>query len=287
MALRDFIVYVDQSEDALERLRLAADLAVRHDSYLTALYAREWSQAQLDRRKAAELGLVSAHGLSTLDNDIEAAIAAAAERIRAFLDERARADGLRGELLGVDGPAATVVPQYARYADLCILGRDVPDGPASVNYTFSEQLLFVTGRPVLCVPGQRRFRSLGQHIALAWNSSRPAARSLSDALPLIERAEKTTVIMINPSGFIDAHEGPPAEQMIDHLRRHGATVEAVRIEDVPHGEIAARLQREAQVQGADLIVAGAFGHPRLWEKILGGVTHGLLANMDLPVFMSH
>ena len=287
MALKDLVVYVDQTEDSLERLRLAADLAVRHDSHLTALYAREWSRAQLDLRKAAELGLVSARELSTLDTDIETAIAATAERMRAMLDKRARAHGLRGELLGVDGATATVVLQYARYADLCILGGDVPDGPASVNYTFSEQLLFGTGRPVLFVPGHRAFGSLGQHIAVAWNSSRPAARSLNDALPLIERADKTTVIMINPSGFIDAHEGPPGEQMIDHLRRHGAAVEAVRIEDVPHNGIAGRLQREALAQGADLMVAGAFGHPRLWEKMLGGVTHELLANMDLPVFMSH
>ncbi len=110
---------------------------------------------------------------------------------------------------------------------------------------------------------------------------------MNDALPLIERADKTTVIMINPSGFIDAHEGPPGEQMIDHLRRHGAAVEAVRIEAVPHSGIAGRLQQEALAQGADLIVAGAFGHPRLWEKMLGGVTHELLANMELPVFMSH
>lgn len=287
MALKDLLVYVDQTEVALARLRLAADLAIRHDSYLTALYAREWSRAQLDRRKAAELGLVSARGLSTLDHDIEAEIARAADRMRAILTELGRVRGLRAELLGVDGDAATVVPQYARYSDLCILGQDVPDGPASVNYTFSEQLLFLTGRPVLFVPGSRAFPSLGRHIAVAWNSSRPAARSLNDALPLIERAERTTVIMINPSGFIDAHEGPPGEHVTDHLRRHGATVEAVRIEEVPHGEIAGRLQREAQALGADLLVAGAFGHPRLWEKMLGGVTHELIAEMTLPILMSH
>jgi len=287
MALKDVLVYVDQTADSLERLRLAADLAIRHDSHLTALYAREWSRVQLDRRKAAELGLVSARGLSTLDEDIEAEIAAAADRMRATLTELSRVRGLHAELLGIDGVAATAVPQYARYSDLCILGRDVPDGPASVNYTFSEQLLFVTGRPVLFVPGNHAFASLGRHVAVAWNSSRPAARSLNDALPLIERAERTTVIMINPSGFIDAHEGPPGERMIEHLRRHGATVEATRIEGVPRGDIAGRLQREAQTRGADLLVAGAFGHPRLWEKMLGGVTHELIAKMTLPILMSH
>jgi hypothetical protein len=59
MALKDLLVCVDQTEDAMFRLRLAADLAIRHGSRLTALFAREWTRAQLDHRKAAELGLVS------------------------------------------------------------------------------------------------------------------------------------------------------------------------------------------------------------------------------------
>jgi nucleotide-binding universal stress UspA family protein len=61
----------------------------------------------------------------------------------------------------------------------------------------------------------------------------------------------------------------------------------VRIEGVPHSAIADRLQSEAQALGADLIVAGAFGHPRLWEKMLGGVTNDLIRNTSLPIFMSH
>jgi nucleotide-binding universal stress UspA family protein len=61
----------------------------------------------------------------------------------------------------------------------------------------------------------------------------------------------------------------------------------LRIEGVTRGAIAARLQSEALALGADLIVAGAFGHPRLWEKMLGGVTNDLIGHMNLPVFMSH
>ena len=147
--------------------------------------------------------------------------------------------------------------------------------------------MFVTGRPVLFVPTDEPFQTLGRHIVVAWNSSRPAARSLNDALPLIEGADRVTIVMINPSSFMGRHEGPPGEQMIEHLKRHGATVDAVRIEDVPRGAIADQLQSEAQALGADLIVAGAFGHPRLWEKMLGGVTNDLMGSMRLPIFMSH
>ena len=287
MALKDLLVCVDQTEDALFRLRLAADLATRHGSRLTALFAREWTRAQLDRRKAAELGLVSSERVRRLDEGIAASIKVVADRLQTTLNELTSDRGTQATLLSIDGPAAVAVPQYARYADLCIVGQNEPEGPASVNYTFSEQLLFVTGRPVLFVPAETSCRTVGRHIVVAWNSSRPAARSLNDAIPLIERADRTTIVMINPSGFIDSHEGPPGEQLAEHLARHGAAVNSVRIENVAHGDIADRLQTEALGLGADLIVAGAFGHPRLWEKMLGGVTRDLLVGMSLPVFMSH
>lgn len=287
MALKDFLVYVDQTENSLVRLRLAADLAIRNGSRLTALYVREWSSAQLDRRKAAELGLVSAEEVQNLDQHTEASIDAAGERLQSTLEALTRGHDVVAVVRAIKGVASTIVPQYARYADLCILGRDGLEGPASINYTFSEQLLFVTGRPVLFIPPEGSFATLGRHIAVAWNSSRPAARSLNDALPLIERSERTTVLMVNPSGFIDAHEGPSGEHVVEHLRVHGATVDAVRVEKVPHHAIADRLQAEAHALGADMIVAGAFGHPRLWEKMLGGVTNDLIARMSLPIFMSH
>jgi nucleotide-binding universal stress UspA family protein len=287
MALKDLLVFVDQTDDAFTRLRLAADLAIRHGSRLTALFAREWTRAQLERRKTAELGLVSMRATHELDERIEAAIEAAAERLRTTLNEVTGGHGIQADLLCIDEAAGVAVPQYARYADLCILGRDEPEASASINYTFSEQLLFVTGRPVLFIPAEESFQTLGRHIVVAWNSSRPAARSLNDALPLIERAERTTIVMINPSGLLHAHAGPPGERMVEHLRRHGATVDVVRIEDIPHSAIGDTLQAEARALGADLIVAGAFGHPRLWEKMLGGVTHDLIARMNLPIFMSH
>ncbi len=287
MALKDLLVYVDQTENSLLRLRLAVDLAIRNDSRLTAIFVKEWNREQLDLRKAAELGLVSAAGLNSLDRRIETSIEAAAERLRSTLETLTREHGVVAELRSVDGVASVVVPQHARYADLCILGQDQPEGPASVNYTFAEHLLFVTGRPVLFVPPLKSLETLGRHIVVAWNSSRPAARSLNDALPLIERAERTTVLMINPSGLLRTHAGLPGEHIVEHLRRHGAAADAVRIDDVPPDSIADRLQAEARARGADLIVAGAFGHPRLWEKLLGGVTYDLLARMSLPIFMSH
>jgi nucleotide-binding universal stress UspA family protein len=64
-------------------------------------------------------------------------------------------------------------------------------------------------------------------------------------------------------------------------------VEGIRLKDIPTHSIADVLQAEAHRLGADLLVAGAFGHPKLWEKLMGGVTHDLLARMKLPVLMSY
>jgi nucleotide-binding universal stress UspA family protein len=287
MGLRDLLVYVDQTEGALLRLRLAADLASRHGSRLTALYVWEWTPAQLQERGTAELGLVSGEELDRLHRHIQASIDGAAEQLRSTLETLGRERSLITEWRSVDGPAAIVVPQHARYADLCILGRDAAVDDNSVGYTFSEELLFVTGRPVLFVPSAPPFETLGRHIAVAWNSSRPAARAVNDALPLIERTERTTVLAINPAVFIDRRGALPAEQLVKHLQHHGAVTDLVRLENVPTGSIADTLQAKAREIGADLLVAGAFGHPKLWEKLLGGVTRDLLDCMNFPIFMSH
>jgi len=287
MALRDLLVYVDQTEGALARLRLTIDLASRHASRLTALYVKERSPTQLHDRGTAEMGLVSAAELARLDSRIEESIERAAERLRSVLEASGRERGLQTEWRCVEGPASVVVPQQARCADLCIVSRDAPADGNSVAYTFCDQLLFDTGRPVLFVPDSGSFATLGRHIAVAWDSSRAAVRAVNDALPLIERAERTTVLAVNPGDFLDRHGAVPVAQMVEHLRRHSGSVEAVQLEDVPTGSIGDALQGEACRLGADLIVAGAFGHPKLLETLVGGVTRDLLARMRLPMVMSH
>jgi nucleotide-binding universal stress UspA family protein len=287
MGLKDLLVYVDHTEGALVRFRLAADLASRHGSRLTALYARQWSEAQIEERRTAELGLVSPDDVDRLHRRIEASIDGAVERLRSALNTLGREHGVKAEWRCVDGPASIVVPEHARYADLCILSRDAAADGNSVDYSFSEKMLFVTGRPALFVPSVGSFETLGRHVAVAWNSSRAAARAVNDALPLIELTERTTVIAINPEAYTERPGALPAGQMVEHLRRHGAATDLVQLENVPVRSIPDALQAKAHELGADLIVAGAFGHPKLWEKLLGGVSRDLLDRMSLPVLMSH
>jgi len=287
MALKDLLVYVDQSEAALTRLRLAADLARRNASQLTALYVTGRTPAQLHEQTTAELGLVSPDEINRTNQRVLDSIGKTTERLRSALDAIRLQYHLDVELRCLEGVGSALLPQHARFADLCVIGQDVGIEAASVGYTFSEELLFVTGRPVLLVPAAGSFATLGRHILVAWNSSRASARAVNDALPLIERAQRTTVLAVNPTGYVDRYGALPPEKIVEHLKRHNASVEGIWLNGVATGSIAAVLQEEAHKVGADLIVAGAFGHPKLWEKLMGGVTRDLLARMTLPILMSY
>jgi len=287
MALKDLLVHVDQTEQAPLRLSLAADLARRHGSYLTVLYTREWNRAELEGRDTAELGLVSAKALERLEDRVEASINASERRLQAVLSQLQLQSGLDAEWRTLRGFPSDIVPQHARYTDLCILGQQDAGPSASVDYTFPEHVLFESGRPVVFVPSGGTFATLGRHIAVGWNSSRAAARAVNDALSLMEHAERTTVLAINEADFIGRYGALPLEQMATHLKRHNASVDVLRLDQLPERSIADTLQAEALRCGADVLVAGAFGHAKLREKILGGVTRDLLERMRLPLFMSH
>lgn len=287
MALKDLLVYVDQSTHAAERLRLAADLASRHQSRLTALYVKELNPSQRHEQSVAELGQGSTEAITRTNRAIRHVIDESVKRLQAALAVEERERGLEVEWRCLDGSASTLVPQHARFADLCILSQDTSAVATATGYTFSEQLLFVTGRPVVFVPPQGSFKTLGRHILVAWNSSRASTRAVNDALPLIERAENVTLLAVNPTVFAERYGALPPQRMVEHLKRHGASVEGIWLNDIPTGSIADAVLGEANKIGADLIVAGAFGHPRLWEKMMGGVTRDLLARMNLPVLMSY
>ncbi len=287
MALRDLLVYVDQSHASLARLELAADLARRSGSFITALYAREWSLAQLAHRRTAELAGRPLAEVGELEEAVEDSLDRGALEARSALERLAAKYRLETEWRMIEGEPSTVLPQHARYADLCVLGAEMHAASTAGGYRFSEEMLFTAGRPVLLVPQAVAGATLGAHVAIAWNSSRSAARAVNDALPLLERSERTTVITVNPSESIEARGGLPAPRLLEHLRRHGISARPIELSDVPAEAVAAALQEQACAVGADMLVAGAHGHTWLREILLGSVTRDLLSSPRLPVMTSH
>jgi nucleotide-binding universal stress UspA family protein len=137
---------------------------------------------------------------------------------------------------------------------------------------------------VLIVPRYGVFGTVGERVLIAWNGSREATRAAHDALPLLKRATKVTVLSIDPDH--DSQRRVPSADITLHLARHGVAAEAdstVAL-DIAVGDVL--LSRAADL-GADLIVMGGYGHSRVREMVLGGATRHLLQHMTVPVLMSH
>jgi len=290
MALKDVLVHVDPSEAGKRRLCFACDLAARHEALLTALYVHEYSIDQQRRLRAAELGLASGERTDALIRAIKSELDEDANALRAMLAQFQHSHAIETVWRSIEGHAYKVVPQYARYADLTVVGQDpAEDVDLPDDYSFAETMLFTTGRPLLILPVSNPqyadSYTLGRHIAVAWNGSRASARALSGALPLIEKAERTTVLLVEPYRFAHPDRLPP-ESVLEHIGRHtdNASCQTLQTAGASIGDA---LQTAALDVGADLLVAGAHGRARLWEKMLGSATHDLLSQMRLPVLFSY
>jgi nucleotide-binding universal stress UspA family protein len=173
---------------------------------------------------------------------------------------------------------AELLVEYARFRDLTIM-------PESDDRWYAETVIFGSGRPTLILPLNPRTRpfALGT-VAVAWDFSRAAARAVSDALPLLERARKVRVVtVLNEKHFDKKHS---AEELSKNLSRHGIDVVLDKI-DAEGRPIADVLGAYVFSHAADMLIMGAYGHSRFREFVLGGATKSLLSKPPLPVLFSH
>jgi nucleotide-binding universal stress UspA family protein len=201
-------------------------------------------------------------------------------------NEAARRAALSAEARTLDAPVATapgVFAQIARRFDLSIVGQPEPDKP-ELDRLVVEAALFETGRPVLVVPYIQRAGLELDHVMLCWDGSRSAARAAADAMPFILRAKAVEIVIV-ASEPTKSDELPGAD-MAHHLARHGARVELKRIV-TSETDVASTILSHAADNSADFLVMGGYGHSRLREFILGGVTRGILASMTIPTLLSH
>jgi nucleotide-binding universal stress UspA family protein len=168
------------------------------------------------------------------------------------------------------------IAHEARCADLIITNADWQHGRIS-------DLVMQLGRPALVIPTTIHTLNLN-HVLVGWKDTREARRATLDALPILKRATRVTVVEIADEK--DSSAGRThLEDVASWLKSHGVSAE--QFVSPSSGNDAMRLNTIAQGQGVDLIVAGAYGHSRLREFVLGGVTHDLLLCANRCSFVSH
>jgi nucleotide-binding universal stress UspA family protein len=213
----------------------------------------------------------------------DAALAEAGATLADTADGTSRVTGQFREAVGAQEDVAVT---QARLADLSVMAQ-VGETAGGEALLMLEAILLDSARPLLVVPpafhaGASAGASLGRHIALAWNGSRESAQAVAQALPLLKTAETVTVIAVGTAKT----SGAAGRDLADYLAWHGITAQ-LRQPAAEGRPVGALLLATAEAAGADLLVLGGYGHSRLREMILGGVTRHVLYNAALPVLLAH
>jgi nucleotide-binding universal stress UspA family protein len=278
MSLKSILVHIDDVEVSRPRLDAAIRVARDFQAELVGLYLVP--PIELNSTVAAMVPP------DVIERRQRETAQAQRDAERAFRNTTAAAG-----LAAVDwrappvGSPVDIAIEHARCSDLLVVRQ-----PSSPGYLLAESLvstvLMALGRPLLIVPYIGARPTLGDNVLVAWDGGREAARALADALPFLERARRVTVISVAPEGTVDGDAWPAEARLGAWLRAHGIKADLARyaVSDVPIG--AWLLSRAADI-GSDLIVMGGYGHPRMRQLILGGVTRTMLESVTVPVLMSH
>ena len=184
---------------------------------------------------------------------------------------------IRSDLTG----ACNWFAKQARHHDLAIVTQPDPPAPETL---LIEAALFESGRPVLVVPRAQKTPFTHGRIGICWNGSCNAARAVSDSMPFLKRG--TTIEFISVADGDAKSDNFDTLGMKNHLARHD--IQAVTV-SLPKSKktIAETIIAYSTDNQIDLLVLGGYGHSRLREYVLGGVTHDVLDWTTVPILMSH
>ncbi|RME66448.1 MAG: universal stress protein [Alphaproteobacteria bacterium] len=178
------------------------------------------------------------------------------------------------------GIVGETVGRMARVADITVVAKPDPKhDPLTAGLL--DDVLTRSGRALMMAPPKLPERIV-ERVVVAWNGSTEAARAVSDALPLLKRAQEVSIVTVG-----DIHpERPDAEAIAEYLTYHGVKPQVLKM-DLKDGGVGATLLEAATRARATLLVLGAYSHSRWRELVLGGVTRVVVDQADLPVVMSH
>jgi nucleotide-binding universal stress UspA family protein len=179
--------------------------------------------------------------------------------------------------------AADQIGRLARRFDLAVVGQPERE-KSGADEVVDEGVLFESGRPVIFVPFiQKAGMKLGR-VMVCWDGSRAASRAIGDAMPFLEKAKQVEIVIVG--GKPPKSDEVSGADLGQHLARHGMKVDVKRITS-PDIDVPSTVLSYAADSSADMIVMGGYGHSRLREFVLGGVTRAILETMTVPTLMSH
>jgi nucleotide-binding universal stress UspA family protein len=278
MGYQTILVHCDAGKKVSCHLDVAAELASRFGSVFVGLHAQPPFETPAFAEGAFSMGPI----YRAYEEGAKADLATS----RSAFDKALKGKHLPTEWRVIDDYPEEALTIAGRYADLLVVGQSMPDNDIGTPANLPESVALATGRPVLVVPHIGADKPPGRKVMLCWNASRESARAASDALPFLKAADEVVVLVVDPKSSANGHGAEPGADVALWLTRHGVKVTVQReiATDTDIGNVI--LSRAADLD-IDLIVMGAYGHSRMRELVMGGVSRTLLASMTVPVLMSH
>lgn len=278
MPYRTILLHLNDKRRAENLLEPTIELATRFNSHLIGLHAYAQMPAPPIAIPYATKMLASVVATEHENSEELAAIFAQMTEKRAFVAEW---QALKVPHLNL----ANAVMERGRTVDLIVAGQSDPSWDLSPLLDFPELLALESGRPVLVVPYVGQYPAIGRRVVIAWKAGRESARAVFDALPFLRAAESVKILEVKAHPSQEGTLAPDTSIAVS-LARHGIkpTIHTSIASDISVGdEILSRLAD----YDADLLVMGAYGHGRLRELVLGGVTRHIARHMTVPTLLSH
>ena len=274
LAFRTLLIHVQPERDAEPRLEAAVDLASRLDATLFGVAAE-----MIPAEAASDpYGYMGGSWIPQVQEVIRTKLAAAGDLFKQ------KTTALKTCWMTVEDLPVETMSRLARGADLIVAGGSPLTYRDGYRWCDPAKVMLLSGRPVLVIPpagGQLK----AQTVIVAWKDSREARRALADAMPFLMDAQDVVVMEICAADDLADAETHTAA-VVEGLKRHGVAARSKTLAASPE-RVATELNLEARAIGADLIVAGGYGHSRFGEWLFGGVTHDLLHNPETFVLLSH
>lgn len=267
------LVHAEPDQASSHRVEAAARLAQALGARLIGLGAETFDPAPYS---GAFMGPTGAEWAGLVQEQIDKDLAAAEV---AFRRDAAGADV---EWRTIQDYPHRALVDTAHAADLIVVSPPGDGGPQ--KSAEPADVVMSAGRPVLVVPDGRTDLG-GKSVLVAWKNTRECRRALTDALPFLQRAQEVTVHAVAKPNSPDA-AATEIEDVVANLKRRGVAARPL-ITSIDHGSVESEIERVASLNGADLIVAGAYGHSRLREWAFGGVTESFLHRPECFVLLSH
>lgn len=279
MALRSMLVLLDQDDHLAARATYAIKLARSLDCHLVGLAPTGLLEAPMLLGSSDALGKLADHAWQLMRHRAEESVA--------LFERMCSSMGFASaESLVVEEDKATSLRLHSPCCDLVIMSQPDPDTAGyAESRALLEEVTLTNARPTLILPYAGRFEPPRLNALVAWDEGREGARAAADALPLLSRMETVRVTTWRPGHHGESESlARRLESLTKWLMWHGVQAEArIEVTDVP---IADAILSSAADLSADLLVMGAYGHPRWTQRMLGGATRGIMDSMTVPVLMS-